>query len=205
MDARLVSSNFQEALSLLFAHDRTVLSAREDSRAFGAMVQERVEDNWLLVTTNLGPVSHPKPGRRTIYDFACTIEGELFGFDIKTKDLDSEKYSDGGVCAVDNLLKFMANQKGTLMIIEVGHRLGESEHRSLKYIAVAPLHCLPFSEYRIENLGTGQVRFNSSLKDVVDSIDWGRTKEAFFEYFSELAIKHYNTVAANVSPSDNSS
>lgn len=62
------------------------------------------------------------PGRRTIYDFASRYNNSFYGFDVKTKDLDSDRYSDGGVCSVANLLKFLANEKAIFVVAEFGHR-----------------------------------------------------------------------------------
>ncbi len=101
---------------------------------------------WRLAVSN--------PGRRTIYDFACEIDGVLVGFDVKTKDLDATRYSDGGVCAVGNLLKYMANDAGVFMIVEFGHKDSDSKGtgRDIHYIRIAPFHTLPKDIYRIENL-----------------------------------------------------
>lgn len=120
----------------------------------------------------------------------------VYGVDLKTKDLDKNRYSDGGVCAVGNLLKFMANDNGVFLIAEFGHTLSvpDSGIRDLEYIHVAPFHCLPASAYRIENLGTGQVRLNYSINQVWDEIEWDRTPKAFFDIFTELAITHYERV-----------
>jgi hypothetical protein len=197
LNSKRISRSFEEAFTVLFESDRSILNAREGSRAFGAMIQARIEDNWSEIASRLGHVSRPKPGRRTIYDFACTLDGNLYGFDVKTKDLDSARYSDGGVCAVANLLRFMANDNGIFMIVEFGHKIGKNSARSLEYIVVAPFHCLPFDEYRIENLGTGQVRLQSSLYDVKKSIKWDRSKHDFLEFFSGKAVAHYARVAAD--------
>lgn len=58
----------------------------------------------------------------------------------------------------------------------------------------APLHALPTATYRIENLGTGQLRLNDSIHDSADSIDWERTTEAFFDAFAPLCIEPYERV-----------
>ena len=62
------------------------------------------------------------PGRRTIYDFGLLAEGQTIGIDVKTKDLDSKSYSDGGICAVGNLLKCLSNDNGQFLITEFGHK-----------------------------------------------------------------------------------
>ncbi|MCF8464848.1 MAG: hypothetical protein K9G41_08405 [Flavobacteriales bacterium] len=139
------------------------------------------------------------PGRRTIFDFACKVDGVLFGFDVKTKDLDTTSYSDGGVCAVGNLLKYMANDKGIFVIVEFGHNKSgtKNESRDIEYIRIAPFHTLPSNTYRIENLGTGQVRLNYTLNQVWDEIEWERSYPEFFDIFCELAVTHYKRVKSD--------
>lgn len=175
-------------IETLFEELRSGISAREDSRAFGAMIEKRITENWNKVCSNLGYQAIDIPGRRTIFDFACNIENKLFGFDVKTKDLDSTRYSDGGVCAVGNLLKFLANDKGVFMIVEFGHDKSTTKNssRDIEYIRVAPFHCLPENTYRIENLGTGQVRLNYTINQVWDEIDWNRSYSDFFDIFANL-------------------
>lgn len=195
-DFRAFSKGMEDQVSALYSDLRSGLSAREDSRAFGAMIERRILDNWEDVCKHLGAEPIPAPGRRTIYDVACRYDGKFFGFDVKTKDLDSNRYSDGGVCAVGNLLKFLANDKGIFTVIEFGHNSAaeDKDLRDLEYIKVAPFHLLPPDTYRIENLGTGQVRLNYSINQVYEEIDWTRTFYDFFDIFTDLAIKHYERV-----------
>lgn len=182
MNYKKISENFEREIEKLFNEIHSGISEREDSRAFGAMIEKRIGANWKKICSKLGYVPKDIPGRRTIFDFACEINNTLFGFDIKTKDLDSNKYSDGGVCAVGNLLKFLANDKGVFMIIEFGHTRSNSKknNRDIEYIRIAPFHCLPNDTYRIENLGTGQVRLNYTINQVWDEINWGKTYNEFF-------------------------
>lgn len=112
MHLREVSRQIEEQLSKLFNELRSGISEREDSRAFGAMIEKRITDNWGSICTELGYAAMERPGKRTIFDFAFFKNDQLVGIDVKTKDLDSKKYSDGGICAVGNLLKFLANDKG---------------------------------------------------------------------------------------------
>jgi hypothetical protein len=122
----------------------------------------------------------------------------MWGFDVKTKDLDSMRYSDGGVCAVGNLLKFLANDQGVFAIVEFGHTLSNAKGgRDIEYIRVAPFHILPEDAFRIENLGTGQVRLNYTLNQVWDEIQWDKTLESFYRGFCSLAITHYKRVKAD--------
>ena len=136
------------------------------------------------------------PGRRTIFDFGFKIEECVAGIDVKTKDLDSTKYSDGGICAVGNLLKFLANDRGQFIIAEFGHNQSgaNSDARDLEYIRVAPFTALPVNAYRIENLGTGQVRLNYTINQVWEEIEWDRDMNRFYDYFTDLATKHYQRV-----------
>ena len=172
------------------------VSAREDSRAFGAMVEKRITANWPEICIASGVSARAIPGRRTIFDCAYEDDGFIYGLDVKTKDLDSTSYSDGGICAVANLLKFLANDNGVFLIVEVGHNATSenSSARDIEYIHVAPFSCLPADSYRIENLGTGQVRLNYSINQVQDEIDWTRPNSVFFDIFTDLAITHYERV-----------
>lgn len=199
MDYKSVSKRFENDLESIFRGINSALVAREDSRSFGSMIEETISNNWKRIckANNYAPLD--RPGKRSIYDFACIIDNRFFGFDIKTKDLDSEKYSDGGVCAVGNLLKFMANDNGVLMIIEFGHTRSSNDlkTRDMKYIRVAPFHILPRDSYRIENLGTGQIRLNYSLNQIWDKLSWKRTYHDFFVFFCDLTMKHYSRVMAD--------
>ena len=183
-------------LNDLFSDLRSGITAREDSRAFGAMVEKRITDNWEKICRDANAEFISNPGRRTIYDFANRHNGTFYGFDVKTKDLDSSSYSDGGICAVGNLLKFLANDKAVFVVVEFGHNKAKEDRslRDLEYIKAVPFHLLPSDAYRIENLGTGQVRLNYSISQIYDEINWARPLEDFFNIFVELAIKHYNRV-----------
>jgi len=199
MNFEQLSLAFEEKIGDLFAELRSGIAEREDSRAFGAMIEKRITENWTSICTALGYEPVEIPGRRTIFDFACKVNGQLFGFDVKTKDLDSNRYSDGGVCAVGNLLKYLANDKGIFVIVEFGHNQSGSKgnSRDIEYIRVAPFHLLPQDCYRIENLGTGQVRLNYTINQVWSEIDWQRTYPEFFSIFCDLALTHYRRVKAD--------
>ncbi len=199
IDFKQISSSIELKIEEIFREFQSGMSEREDSRAFGAMIEKRITEKWQQLCTTLGYTGINLPGRRTIFDFACKIHDTLFGFDVKTKDLDSTRYSDGGVCAVGNLLKFLANDKGVFMIVEFGHDKSTTKNniRDLEYIRVAPFHCLPENTYRIENLGTGQVRLNYTINQVWDEINWHRRYDDFFNIFCELAIAHYRRVTVD--------
>jgi len=199
MDYKSISNRIESELENLFYETRSGISEREDSRAFGAMIEKRITENWDDICSRLGYEAIDIPGRRTIFDFACKIDNILFGFDVKTKDLDKSKYSDGGVCAVGNLLKYMANDKGVFVIVEFGHDKSTTKNnsRDIEYIRVAPFHTLPTDIFRIENLGTGQVRLDYTLNQVWDEINWRRTYHEFFEKFCNLAITHYKRVKSD--------
>ena len=193
MDQKILSNGIEKELSRLFEELTSVISEREDSRAFGAMIEKRIADKWDGICSNLGYQALQKPGRRTIYDFGLTANDQLIGIDVKTKDLDSKKYSDGGICAVGNLLKYLVNDKGILLICELGHNKVsvKSSSRDIEYIKVCPFIMLPKDAYRIENLGTGQVRLNYSLNQIYEEIEWNRKSTEFYDFFVDLAIKHY--------------
>jgi hypothetical protein len=197
MDLQSLSKNIQSEIQSLFAELNSGMSSREDSRAFGAMIEKRITDHWDSICEKLGFSPLAKPGKRTIFDFALKMDVAIVGIDVKTKDLDSSKYSDGGICAVGNLLKFLANDNGIFLITEFGHNRSKetSDLRDLEYIKVAPFSMLPKNAYRIENLGTGQVRLNYSLNQVWDEISWNRNVNEFYDIFVDLAITHYKRVS----------
>ena len=197
MDLKAVSDEVEGKLSDLFEELRSGISEREDSRAFGAMIEKRITDNWERICSELDYTSIDRPGRRTIFDFAFQEAGRLVGIDVKTKDLDSTRYSDGGICAVGNLLKFLANDNGVFLIAEFGHNKSaeHSNKRDIEYIRVAPFIMLPQNAYRIENLGTGQVRLNYTVNQVWDEIAWDRDITEFYDLFIDLAIVHYQRVS----------
>jgi hypothetical protein len=179
----------------LFADARSGISAREDSHAFGAMIEKKITDNWAKICEKLNFGAIEIPGKRSIFDFACHANDAIWGFDVKTKDLDSEKYYDAGVYAVSNLLKFLANYGGIFAIVEFGHKSsGAKNCRDIEYIKIAPFHVLPENAYRIENIGTGQIRLNYSLNQIWNEIEWNRSVADFFNIFCDLAINHYNKV-----------
>lgn len=197
MDLKTVSDQVETKLAELFDELRSGISEREDSRAFGAMIEKRITDNWERICTELGYEALDRPGRRTIFDFACQDAGCIVGIDVKTKDLDATSYSDGGICAVGNLLKFLANDKGVFLIAEFGHNQSavNSSKRDIEYIRVAPFIMLPQNAYRIENLGTGQVRLNYTVNQVWDEIAWDRDITVFYDLFVDLAMTHYARVS----------
>ncbi|MCO5067312.1 MAG: hypothetical protein M9910_01260 [Kiritimatiellae bacterium] len=192
-----MSRKLEDKLGDLFEEILSGISAREDSRAFGAMIETRITDNWDTICKDLGYTAIARPGRRTIFDFAFQEEDSLVGIDVKTKDLDSTKYSDGGICAVGNLLKFLANDKGVFLLAEFGHNKSseQSDKRDIEYIRVAPFIMLPQNAYRIENLGTGQLRLNYTINQVWDEIAWDRDIKEFYNLFVDLAIQHYQRVS----------
>ena len=197
MDLKKTSEQLENKLTELFDELRSGISEREDSRAFGAMVEKRITDNWNRICAELGYQPLDRPGRRTIFDFAFRKGGSLVGLDVKTKDLDATRYSDGGICAVGNLLKFLANDHGTFLIVEFGHNQSSERQslRDIEYIRVAPFILLPQNAYRIENLGTGQVRLNYTVNQVWDEIAWERDIRDFYDLFTDLAIVHYQRVS----------
>lgn len=168
------------------------MGERPDSRALGAYVEKRIRESWPNICRALGGRSLPFPGRRSIYDAAVELHNTLIGIDVKSKDLDERRYADGGICSVDNLLRFMVHRKAILIVVEIGYRV-EKGQVNVQYERAAPIHCLPSDIYRIENLGTGQVRLNYAVDDA--QIEWSRTASEFFKVFSELSMTHYKKVA----------
>ncbi len=196
MNYKKISRTIEDKVTELFEELRSGISEREDSRAFGAMIEKRITQNWTKICNELGYEPLDIPGRRTIFDFACKVDGQLFGFDVKTKDFDTTSYSDGGVCAVGNLLKYMANDKGIFVIAEFGHNKSgtKNESRDIEYIRIAPFHTLPSNCYRIENLGTNKVIMIYSLNQVWEEIDWEYPLEKFIEEFSSRVAIHQKRV-----------
>lgn len=197
MDQQEIAQRVEEKICKLFTELRSGMAEREDSRAFGAMIERRITDNWEDICAELGYAALPRPGKRTIFDFAFRNEDQIVGIDVKTKDLDSTSYSDGGICAVGNLLKYLVNDKGVFLIAEFGHNKAShtGDARDIEYIKVAPFIMLPQNAYRIENLGTGQVRLNYTLNQIWDEIEWDRQPNDFYDLFVDLAITHYTRVS----------
>lgn len=190
-----VSRLVEGEIAALFKDIASILPKREDSRAFGAMVERKIAENWSDICKKMGVAQAKVPGRRTIFDFAYKDGKKIFGFDVKTKDLDATRYSDGGVCVVGNLLQFLANDGGVFFIVEFEHTMAKSgDTRRLKGVRVAPFHALPKDAYRIENLGTGQVRLNRTIHQMWGEIDWKRDCKEFFDLFCDIAVRHYKKV-----------
>ena len=61
MNLRELSDAIEKELVSLFQELRTRLAAREDSRAFGAMIERRILDNWQDIRKRCGftPVRPP--------------------------------------------------------------------------------------------------------------------------------------------------
>lgn len=179
----------------LFGSDE--LDAREDSGSFGGSIEQRIVEAWPDLCAQQGWKAESRPGKRTIYDVACVASGTRLGLDIKTADIDSEKYSDGGLCSVDHLLRFLAGKeakkRGVLIVLEITHRRGSGPgKRTIANVVAAPISAVPVGLIRIENLGTGQVRLDEPLGQ--STLDWHRTTDAFLEGFVSLAQEHYGRV-----------
>ncbi len=185
----------QAQLNAVVGQQSRKLPSREDSRAFGAMVETMITGKWPVICRSMKATALAKPGRRTIYDCSCNHSGQFYGVDVKTKNLDSSHYSDGGVCSVGNVLRFLASDAGILLIAEISHIASSTKKgRLLHGIRVAPFHLLPRNIYRIENLGTGQIRLNQSIGESWSRIEWNRTMPEFYNLIGNLAIAHYHRV-----------
>lgn len=77
MNYKDVSLDIEKQVDTLFKDLRSGIAAREDSRAFGAMIERRIGDSWETMCQKLGHVPEVLPGRRTIFDFACRVEKVL--------------------------------------------------------------------------------------------------------------------------------
>lgn len=170
--------------------EESVVTEQPDSRAFGAYVEKYIKDKWETLCAEWGTAPQPHPGRRTIYDVSFLRSGQIVGLDIKSKDLDTTRYSDGGICAISNLLRFLVREKAAFLLSEFGYKI-EGGTVSFEYVKTAPFQCLPYDIYRIENLGTGQIRLNYTIKEARTSIDWNRSNEEFFKHFAQLCLNHY--------------
>ena len=86
-----------------------------------------------------------------------------------------------------------------LLIAELGHNKlsNQSDKRNIVYFRVVPFTLLPCNAYRIENLGIGQVRFNYTIDEIWDEIDWDRDISDFYDMFIDIAIQHQRRVSSN--------
>lgn len=173
------------------------LPEREDSRAFGALIERTVIEARKTICQDLNMGCDTIPGKRTIYDFATKYNQTLFGFDIKTKDISKGKYSDGGVCSLANLIRFLVNQKGVFVIVEVAHSQSDedSSKRVIEFVRTTPLHTIPVRFMRIENLGIGQLRLNKRTDDLMEHIDWNKDPNDFIKEFIPLVTEHFKKVS----------
>jgi hypothetical protein len=55
------------------------VSAREDSRAFGAMIEKRITETWVEICSLMGVVPLELPGRRSIFDCAFVNRPGFYG------------------------------------------------------------------------------------------------------------------------------
>lgn len=192
-DVRVTCRRLSEFLSVRIG---AIQPAREDSRAFGAAIQGIVEECWAEACARIDALPLPAPGRRCIHDVACSVDGKAFGLDVRTKDLDEGRYSDGGVCSVSNLLSYI-EAGNALLVAEIAHEADPTDAsiRRIVHARVLPLRVLPgIDELRIENLGTGQIRLDGALPDEA-ACDWSRTEDQLREAVLSAAEKHYVHVA----------
>src|SRR5205823_10343133 len=85
MNLRELCQILETELSRLFEELRSGIAAREDSRAFGAMIEHRITQNWESICSREGFVPVDLPGRRTIFDFGFKVDNRIVGIDVKTK------------------------------------------------------------------------------------------------------------------------
>ncbi|MDR1818122.1 MAG: hypothetical protein LBR07_08170 [Puniceicoccales bacterium] len=183
-------------IKTVFECKMTGLAPREDSRSFGGFIQKQITDNLAQICAGIGCEPEKLPGKKSLFDFAFRMNGRRVGVDIKTKDADKGAFSDGGICTVENVLKFLANENGIFLVAEIGHVRASTDSllRDIKYIHVAPFIGFPFDSYRIANLGTGQIR-SSSLAVMLEKIEWERTCSEFCREFADKIEEHYKKVS----------
>ena len=84
---------------------------------------------------------------------------------------------------------------GGILFGNMGDRYREERGRiEFAYARSVPLHCMPLDAFRIENLGTGQVRLDKTVGNASDELDWDRPVDEFLRVFADLAIAHYERV-----------
>jgi hypothetical protein len=187
-------------LAALFAEAaaRAAIGAQPDSRALGAYVERAITDSWEDICAAAGVKALPIPGRRTIYDCAFEDASTTFGVDISAKSNDETRYSDGGICSVDNLVRFLREGGREFLIAQFSYRQTDGG-LALGRCTVVPFRCLPEAALRIENLGTGQFRLNGALEKHVASVTWNRPMRDFLVTIADMAVSHYARVAAKAS------
>lgn len=74
MNYEKISERIERHIETLFEELRSGISEREDSRAFGAMIEKRITENWNNVCSSLGYQAIDIPGRRTIFDLLATLK-----------------------------------------------------------------------------------------------------------------------------------
>lgn len=171
------------------------IGAQPDSRALGAYVERAVTDGWKEICAAAGVKALPGPGRRTIYDCAFEEGSTMFGVDISAKSSDETRYSDGGICSVDNVVRFLGENRREFLIAQFSYRQVDGG-LVLGHCTVVPFRCLPETALRIENLGTGQFRLNGALEEHVASLAWNRPTRDFLLTIADMALAHYVRVAS---------
>lgn len=87
MEAKL--RDYMEAvnaqLEAIFSNRVPVFEAREDSRAFGAMIQTIISDNWIEICRKINAEPASESGKRTIYDFANVYDSTYFRIRLENK------------------------------------------------------------------------------------------------------------------------
>jgi hypothetical protein len=179
--------------SLMTLVTRAAVPEQPDARAFGAAVEKAVLSQWVELCRAWGVTALPTPGKRTIYDAGFVCDSGPVGVDFRTKDLCEGRYSDGGICAVANLLRWMVRDGATLLVTEFGYTV-ENGFANFAYVASALLHTLPFDVYRLANLGTGQLRLARSIRESLPEAARDRPPAEFFAFFSSLCVGHYERV-----------
>ncbi|MCC7233383.1 MAG: hypothetical protein IT242_10590 [Bacteroidia bacterium] len=71
MNYEKISEKIGLEIEMLFEELRSGISAREVSRAFGAIIEKRITESWENVCSNMDYQAIDIQGRRTIFDVAC--------------------------------------------------------------------------------------------------------------------------------------
>src|SRR5688500_584769 len=135
-DFQALCGRIDESLATLV--EKRDFPEQADARAFGGYVEHAVLVEWTDLCRDWKVVPRTHPGRRTIYDASFEVDDSLVGVDFRTKDLADDRYSDGGLCAVGNLLRFMVRERATLLITEFGYAIQDGI-ATFEYVQSAPV------------------------------------------------------------------
>ena len=67
MNYQIICEQFETQISDLFEELRSGISEREDSRAFGAMIEKKITANWISLCQRMSYDPVATPGRKSIF------------------------------------------------------------------------------------------------------------------------------------------